>query len=154
MTLHIGDKAPNFTLPNQEGKPVSLKDFAGKNVVVYFYPKDMTTGCTQEACDFRDNIARLQSADTVLLGISKDSEKSHGKFRDKYELPFDLLADTEGKVCELFGTWVKKSMYGREYMGIERSTFLVDKNGLLRNEWRKVKVKGHVDEVLNALKAL
>lgn len=147
-------KAPDFTLTNQDGKAVSLHDFLGKNVVLYFYPKDMTPGCTQEACDFRDNIARLQSADTVVLGLSKDSEKSHGKFREKYELPFDLLADTDGEVCELYKTWVEKSMYGKKYMGIERATFLVDKEGNLAKEWRKVKVKGHVDEVLAAIKDL
>lgn len=154
MTVHIGDKVPDFTLPNQDDKALSLSDLKGKNVVLYFYPKDMTSGCTQEACDFRDNMERLQSSDTVLLGVSKDSAKSHGKFRDKYELPFDLLADTDGTVCEAFGTWVEKSMYGRKYMGIERSTFLIDSKGVLRNEWRKVKVKGHVDEVLKALAAL
>lgn len=147
-------KAPDFTLSNHDGKTVSLHDFLGKNVVLYFYPKDMTPGCTQEACDFRDNIARLQSADTVVLGLSKDSEKSHGKFREKYELPFDLLADTDGEVCELYKTWVEKSMYGKKYMGIERATFLVDKEGNLAKEWRKVKVKGHVDEVLAAIKEL
>lgn len=154
MTLSIGDKAPDFTLNNQEGTPVTLSELKGHNVVLYFYPRDMTPGCTQEACDFRDNLARLQKNGTMVLGVSKDSEKSHVKFREKHELPFDLLADTETKVCDLYGAWVEKSMYGKKYMGIERSTILIDKEGVVQEIWRKVKVKGHVDAVLEAVEKL
>ena len=154
MTIALGKPAPDFTLENQEGEKISLASLRGKNVVIYFYPKDSTPGCTQEACDFRDNIARLQSADTVVLGISKDSAKSHTNFRTKYELPFDLLVDEGAKVCDLYGCWKEKSIYGKTFLGVERSTFLIDKEGILRKEWRKVSVKGHVDSVLEAIAAL
>lgn len=156
MTLPaIGAKAPDLALPNQDGTLISLADYADKkNIVLYFYPKDMTSGCTQEACDFRDNINRLQSSDTVVIGVSKDSEKSHIKFREKHQLTFDLLADTEGKLSDLYGVWKEKSMYGRKYMGIERSTFIIDKSGILRAEWRKVSVTGHVNTVLETLQSL
>jgi peroxiredoxin Q/BCP len=146
-----GSKAPAFTLESDTGEKVSLKDFAGKQVVLYFYPKDMTPGCTQEACDFRDSHARLKRRGAVVLGISKDSVASHGKFKSKHELPFTLLSDPEGKVCEAYGVWKEKSLYGRKFMGIERTTFVIGADGKIARIFPKVKVKGHVDEVLEAL---
>ena len=131
-------------------KEYSLSDFIGQKVILYFYPKDNTSGCTQEACDFRDNINRLTSFATVI-GVSPDSIKSHLKFKDKQSLNFILLSDPEHKLAETFNVWVEKSMYGRKYMGIERSTFVLDENLNIIKEWRKVKVKGHVDEVINYL---
>ena len=133
-------------------KEYSLNDFKGQKVILYFYPKDNTSGCTQEACDFRDNINRLTSFATVI-GVSPDSIKSHLKFKDKQSLNFILLSDSEHKLAEAFNVWVEKSMYGRKYMGIERSTFVLDENLNIIKEWRKVKVKGHVDEVLEYLNA-
>ncbi len=137
---------------NKDGdeKKYSLKDFKGERVVLYFYPKDNTSGCTQEACDFRDNINRITSVAKVV-GVSPNDIKSHLKFREKQSLNFDLLADTEQKLSNEFKVWVEKSMYGRKYMGIERSTFILDKDGNIEKEWRKVKVKGHVDEVIDYL---
>lgn len=132
---------------NGEEKEYTLKDFYGERIVLYFYPKDNTSGCTQEACDFRDNINRLSSKATVI-GVSPDSIKSHKSFKDKQELNFILLSDTEHKLAEAFRVWKEKSMYGRKYMGIERSTFIISPEGKIEKEWRKVKVKGHVDEVL------
>ena len=132
-------------------KEFSLNDFKGQRVILYFYPKDNTSGCTQEACDFRDNINRLTSYATVI-GISPDSIKSHKSFKEKHSLNFILLSDPEHKLAEKFEVWKEKSMYGRKYMGIERSTFIIDKNGKIEKEWRKVKVKGHVDEVIEYLK--
>ena len=151
--LNIGQKAPDFTLPALgEGESLTLADMAGKkNVVLYFYPKDDTPGCTIEACDFRDNLKRLESADTVVWGVSRDDLKSHAKFAEKFSIPFPLLADVDGKVCEAYGCWVEKSMYGKKYMGIERSTFLIGKDGVLKAIWRKVKAEGHVEEVLGQL---
>ena len=134
-------------------KEFSLNDFKGQKVILYFYPKDNTSGCTQEACDFRDNINRLTSYATVI-GISPDSIKSHKSFKEKQSLNFILLSDPEHKLAEDFEVWKEKSMYGRKYMGIERSTFILDKNGKIEKEWRKVKVKGHVDEVIEYLKAI
>ena len=134
-------------------KEFSLNDFKGQRVILYFYPKDNTSGCTQEACDFRDNINRLTSYATVI-GISPDSIKSHKSFKEKHSLNFILLSDPEHKLAEKFEVWKEKSMYGRKYMGIERSTFIIDKNGKIEKEWRKVKVKGHVDEVIEYLKAI
>ena len=133
-----------------EEKKYSLKDFKGERVVLYFYPKDNTSGCTQEACDFRDNINRITSVAKVV-GVSPNDIKSHLKFREKQSLNFDLLSDTEQKLSNEFKVWVEKSMYGRKYMGIERSTFILDKDGNIEKEWRKVKVKGHVDEVIDYL---
>ena len=133
-----------------EEKKYCLKDFKGERVVLYFYPKDNTSGCTQEACDFRDNINRITSVAKVV-GVSPNDIKSHLKFREKQSLNFDLLADTEQKLSNEFNVWVEKSMYGRKYMGIERSTFILDKDGNIEKEWRKVKVKGHVDEVIDYL---
>ena len=132
---------------NGEEKEYTLKDFYGERIVLYFYPKDNTSGCTQEACDFRDNINRL-SAKATVIGVSPDSIKSHKSFKDKQELNFILLSDTEHKLAEAFRVWKEKSMYGRKYMGIERSTFIISPEGKIEKEWRKVKVKGHVDEVL------
>ena len=137
---------------NKDGEEnkYSLKDFKGERVVLYFYPKDNTSGCTQEACDFRDNINRITSIAKVV-GVSPNDIKSHLKFREKQSLNFDLLSDTEQKLSNEFKVWVEKSMYGRKYMGIERSTFILDKDGNIEKEWRKVKVKGHVDEVIDYL---
>ena len=134
-------------------KEISLNDFKGQRVILYFYPKDNTSGCTQEACDFRDNINRLTSYATVI-GVSPDSIKSHKSFKEKQSLNFILLSDPEHKLAEDFEVWKEKSMYGRKYMGIERSTFIIDKNGKIEKEWRKVKVKGHVNEVIEYLKAI
>ena len=134
-------------------KEYSLNDFKGQKVILYFYPKDNTSGCTQEACDFRDNINHLTSYAT-LIGVSPDSVKSHKSFKEKQSLNFILLSDPEHKLAEEFEVWKEKSMYGRKYMGIERSTFILDKNGKIEKEWRKVKVKGHVDEVIEYLSAI
>lgn len=150
----IGDKAPNFTAPTDSGGKVSLRDFAGQNVVLYFYPKDDTPGCTKEACGFRDSLPDFSGANAVILGVSKDSPAKHDKFKAKYELPFTLVSDEDGKICEAYGTWIEKSMYGRKYMGIDRATFLIDGKGKIREVWRKVKVKGHVEAVLKAASAL
>ena len=154
MTVTVGKSAPDFTLPTDGGGKVSLKSLRGQNVVIYFYPKDDTTGCTAEACGFRDQLPKFGKINAAVIGISRDSVASHDKFKKKYELPFTLASDDKGKVTEQYGVWVEKSMYGRKYMGIERATFLIDAKGVVRQEWRKVKVPGHVDEVLKAVKAL
>jgi thioredoxin-dependent peroxiredoxin len=154
MSLEPGAKAPDFTLPTDGGGTVSLAKLKGKRVVLYFYPKDDTSGCTAEACGFRDIFPNFRKADAVVIGVSRDSAASHDKFKKKYQLPFTLAADVEGKVTEKYGVWVEKSMYGRKYMGIERATFLIDEKGVIRNVWHKVKVTGHVDEVMQALKEL
>lgn len=147
-------QAPDFTLNNQNGKAVSLSDFRGNNVVLYFYPKDMTPGCTTQACNFRDDYSTYEALDAVILGVSADDAARHTKFIAKHDLPFSLLADTEHKVCEQYGVWTLKKMFGKEYYGIERSTFLIDKEGNIVKEWRKVKVKGHNEEVKVALAEL
>ncbi|RFU69385.1 thioredoxin-dependent thiol peroxidase [Bacillus sp. V59.32b] len=152
MTTVIGKKAPEFTLPASNGERVALADFTGKHVVLYFYPKDMTPGCTTEACDFRDQHEKFAALDAVILGISPDPAESHTKFIDKHGLPFLLLADENHEVAELYDVWKLKKNFGKEYMGIERSTFLINKEGVLVKEWRKVKVKGHVEEALEFLK--
>ncbi|MBR9979351.1 MAG: thioredoxin-dependent thiol peroxidase [Bacteroidetes bacterium] len=149
--IEVGKKAPAFSLPSVGGRKVSLKNFAGRNVVLYFYPKDNTAGCTKEACDFRDNIARIQSADAVVLGVSGDSLASHEKFRDTHDLPFDLLSDENHEMMEKYGVWKEKKNYGRTYMGVERTTVLIDGEGVVRRIWPKVKVTGHVDDVLATL---
>jgi len=151
--LHEGDSAPAFTLESDTGEKVSLKDFKGKKVVLYFYPKDMTPGCTQEACDFRDSFARIKKSDAIVLGVSKDSVASHQKFKAKHALPFALLSDIEGEVCEAYGVWQEKSLYGKKFMGIVRSTFVIDERGKIVRAFSKVKVNGHVDEVLAVLKS-
>ena len=149
----VGRKAPAFNLPSPQGK-IALKDQVGKNVVLYFYPRDDTPGCTTEACDFRDQMAALKKAGTVVFGVSTDSVASHEKFAAKFELPFTLLADEDHKVCEKYGVWVEKNMYGKKSMGIQRVTFLIDKEGKIAAVWPKVKVAGHVDEVLKKINEL
>jgi peroxiredoxin Q/BCP len=154
MAIELGEKAPDFTMPSDGGGEVSLAGLKGKNVILYFYPKDDTPGCTKEACGFRDALPDFTGANAAIVGVSKDSVARHDKFKAKYDLPFTLGADEDGSVCESYGTWVEKNMYGRKYMGIERATFLIDADGVVRGIWRKVKVKGHVEEVLDAAKAL
>ena len=154
MSISEGDKAPAFTMTTDGGGTVSLKDLKGQSVVLYFYPKDSTPGCTKEACGFRDLMPDFSGIDAVIIGVSKDSVKRHDNFKAKYELPFTLASDEDGAVCEAYGTWVLKKLYGREYMGIERATFLIDGRGVVRKIWRKVKVAGHVEDVLESAKAL
>ena len=150
----IGKKVPDFRLPATGGSDIALSDYRGKNVVVYFYPKDSTPGCTTEGQDFRDKINTFRRRKTVILGISRDSIKSHENFKARQLFPFELLSDADEKACALFDVIKEKNMYGRKVMGIERSTFLIDAKGILRQEWRKVKVAGHADEVLEAVKSL
>ena len=145
MTVEAGSPAPEFP---------ALAAAKGKNVILYFYPKDDTPGCTKEACAFQESLPDFSGADEVVIGVSKDSEASHDKFKKKYGLDFALVSDGDGAICEAFGVWVEKMNYGKKYMGIERSTFLIDKAGLVRQAWRKVKVDGHAGKVLDALKAL
>ncbi|WP_243735682.1 thioredoxin-dependent thiol peroxidase [Dongia mobilis] len=152
--LEIGDKAPAFNLKTDGGGKVSLSGLKGKNVVLYFYPKDDTSGCTAEACGFRDKQPAFKKLDAVVIGVSRDSVESHDKFKKKYDLNFTLGADDTGKVTEDYGVWVEKSMYGKKYMGIERATYLIDAKGVIRGIWRKVKVPGHVEEVAKAIKEL
>jgi thioredoxin-dependent peroxiredoxin len=152
MTLAIGEKAPSFELPASNGETVKLSDFTGKNVVLYFYPKDMTPGCTTEACDFRDLHESFEGLNAVILGVSPDPINRHEKFIEKHGLPFLLLADEDHKTAEDYKVWQLKKNFGKEYMGIERSTFIIDKDGNLVREWRKVKVKGHVEEALEFIK--
>jgi peroxiredoxin Q/BCP len=151
MSLTIGDKAPNFKLKNDLDAEVSLKDFKGKNVVLYFYPKDDTPGCTKEACDFRDNLKVFDKKDTVIIGVSPDKVDSHVKFKKKYGLPFQLLSDPEKTMLEAYGVWKEKSMYGRKYMGVERTTFVIDQNGKISKIFPKVSVTGHIEEVLASI---
>lgn len=152
MSIELGEKVNDFTLPNQNGEQVSLSDFKGKYVVLYFYPKDMTPGCTTEACDFRDHHESFQDLDAVIVGISPDPEARHQTFIDKHDLPFTLLSDEEHQVADQFGVWTLKKNFGKEYYGIERSTFIIDKEGKLIKEYRKVRVKDHVTDALNDLK--
>ncbi len=154
MTLTPGDKAPGFDLPTDGGGTLKLNDLKGQKVVLYFYPKDSTPGCTTEAGDFRDRIKDFEKAGCVVVGASKDSVKRHDNFKAKNALPFPLLADVDGTLCDAYGVWVQKKLYGREYMGIERATFLIDEKGVIREVWRKVKVKGHAERVLEAVKKL
>jgi len=149
--MKVGDLVPEIIFQMTDGKDHQLSDFKGQNIVLYFYPKDDTPGCTLEAQDFRDHLQDFTAKNAVILGVSKDNEKKHQKFREKYCLPFDLIMDTEGVLSEAFGVWKEKSMYGRKYMGIERSTFVFSPEGVLLKEWRKVSVPGHVKEVLSAL---
>ena len=148
MGLKVGDTAPDFSLNDQSGNSVKLTDFKGKKVVLYFYPKDNTPGCTAEACNLRDNYQALMKAGYVVLGVSSDNEKSHQKFIDKFELPFPLLADTEKEIHEKYGTWVEKSMYGRKYMGTARVTFIIDENGKIEEIIEKVKTNDHTAQIL------
>lgn len=152
--LDIGDKMPAFSLPTNGGGKLSSKDLKGKAVVVYFYPKDMTPGCTTEANDFKDRIKDFEKAGAMVVGVSKDSVARHDKFTEKYDLPFALVSDEDGTMCEDFGVWQEKSLYGRKFMGIVRATFVFDAKRVVRAAWPKVKVKGHVDEVLEAVKGL
>lgn len=150
----VGEKAPDISLPRDGGEIVNLSDFAGKKVVLYFYPKDDTPGCTKEAIGFTESLDAFAALDTVILGVSKDSVKKHDKFVAKHDLKIALLSDEDGDVCERYGTWVEKSMYGKTYMGIERATYLIDADGKIAQAWRKVRVPGHVDAVLEAVRAL
>jgi peroxiredoxin Q/BCP len=154
MSVDVGAKAPDFTLPTDGNGEVTLSKLAGQKVVLYFYPKDDTSGCTAEACGFRDALPDYRKTGAVVIGISKDSVASHAKFKTKHDLPFILASDAQSDVCEKYGAWVEKSMYGRKYMGIDRSTFLIDRAGTVRGVWRKVRVPGHVAEVLKAAAAL
>jgi peroxiredoxin Q/BCP len=150
--LKVGQKAPDFTLLNDAGEKVNLSDLKGKKVVLYFYPKDDTPGCTTEACNFRDGLSEIKRHGAVVLGVSADSVESHKKFKKKFELNFPLLADTDKKMIERYGVWKEKSMYGKKYMGIERTTFVIDEQGKISRIFPKVKVSEHYDEVLEALK--
>ncbi|MBV6479083.1 MAG: putative peroxiredoxin bcp [Ignavibacteria bacterium] len=150
--LKKGMKAPDFNLLNDKGETISLKDFKSKKVVLYFYPKDDTSGCTKEACDFRDKIKIFEKNNTVIIGVSKDSVESHQKFKKKYDLPFMLLTDENLDILKKYGVWKEKSMYGRKYMGIERTTFIINDKGIISEIYSKVKVDGHADEVLNKIK--
>jgi len=152
--IAVGSKIPKFSLPAAEKTSWSTADAAGQNLVLYFYPKDMTSGCTLESQNFRDLQAEFRRAKTLIVGISRDDVASHRKFRQKERLPFELLSDEEEKVCKLFDVIKEKNMYGRKYLGIERSTFLIDREGVLRHEWRKVKVPGHARQVLEAAQSL
>jgi thioredoxin-dependent peroxiredoxin len=152
--LKEGLSAPDFTMPTDGGGSISLSKLKGRKVVLYFYPKDDTPGCTTESCDFRDNFHEFEKLGVQVIGISKDSPESHDKFKKKYGLNFPLASDTDGKVCEAYGVWQEKSMMGKKYMGIDRSTFLIDENGKIARLWRKVKVSGHVDDIKGALQNL
>jgi len=154
MAIDVGDTAPDFTMASDGGGQVRLADLRGKPVVLYFYPKDDTPGCTKEACGFRDALPAFASLGSAVIGVSRDSVARHDKFKAKYELTFPLASDEDGSVCEAYGTWVEKSMYGRTYMGIDRATFLIDGEGVVRARWRKVKVPGHVEAVRDALAEL
>lgn len=151
MSLNEGSTAPGFTLKDDAGEDVSLKDFKGKTVVLYFYPKDDTPGCTKEACDFRDNEKQFKKKDAVILGVSADPVESHGKFKKKYGLPFQLLSDPDKKMIQSYGVWKEKSMYGKKYMGIERTTFVIGPDGKIVKIYPKVSVTGHIEEVLSGL---
>ena len=152
--VSIGKKVPAFKSAATGDQTIKISDLKGKNIVLYFYPKDSTPGCTLEGQDFRDNIRKFRSRNTIILGVSRDKLTSHEKFKEKQKFPFDLLSDEDETLCNLFDVIKEKNMYGKKVMGIERSTFLIDEKGVLRNEWRKVKVKGHVEEVLDAVKSL
>jgi peroxiredoxin Q/BCP len=154
MSLDVGDTIPEFTLPTDGGGSLSSVDVLGKKSVFYFYPKDNTSGCTKEAQAFRDALGDFQAAETAIFGVSPDSVSSHDKFKTKQALNFTLVSDEDKSLSEAFGVWVEKSMYGRKYMGVERSTFLIDEKGVIRQAWRKVKVAGHVEQVLEAAKGI
>lgn len=151
MTVDIGVKAPDFTLPANNGEKVSLSNYRGRKVVLYFYPKDMTPGCTTEACDFRDSYEKFLNAGATILGISPDPIQKHQKFVEKYDLPFILLSDETTEVAKLYDVWKLKKNFGKEYMGIERTTFLINEEGMIENVWQKVRVKNHVEDVFSVL---
>ena len=153
-TLKEGDAAPAIHVDDDQGRPFDLASLKGKNVVLYFYPKADTPGCTREACEFRDNSKKFTKADTAIVGVSPDKSAAQSKFKDKFDLPFTLLADVDHKVADAYGVWVEKSMYGRKYMGIERSTFLIGKDGKIGKIFRKVKPDGHAEEVFQALQGV
>ena len=148
MTIEKGQKAPDFTAKNQHGENISLSHYAGKKVVLYFYPKDDTPGCTAQACNLRDNYEALQEAGYIVLGVSPDDEASHIKFIDKYSLPFSLMADTDKSICEAYGVWKEKNMYGRKYMGVARTTFVIDEEGMITDIIKKVKTADHTAQVM------
>jgi thioredoxin-dependent peroxiredoxin len=150
--LKAGDKAPNFSALDDQGNKISLKDLRGKKVVLYFYPKDNTSGCTKQACELRDNYAGIKKLGAVLLGVSPDAQKSHEKFKTKYDLPFPLLVDEDKKICEAYDVWHEKSMYGLKFMGVVRTTFVIDEEGKISHVFPKVKVAEHMDWVMKALK--
>lgn len=154
MTIEVGKKVPAFKLPATGEQTISLSSLKGKNIVLYFYPRDSTPGCTTEGQDFRDSIAKFKRQNCVILGVSRDTLASHERFKEKQKFPFDLLSDTEEELCNLFDVIKLKNMYGKKHLGIERSTFIINEKGVLKQEWRKVKVKDHVDEVLTAVKAI
>ncbi|MBY0214992.1 thioredoxin-dependent thiol peroxidase [Paenibacillus illinoisensis] len=154
MTLTEGSLAPDFELPSSTGETVKLSDYRGQRVLIYFYPKDMTSSCTQQACDFRDRHEEFKGLNAVILGISTDPMSRHDKFIAKYGLPFTLLSDEEHQVAEQYGVWQLKKLYGKEYMGIVRSTFLINEEGKLVKEWSKVRVKGHIESALETVKSL
>ena len=154
MSVEEGKQAPDFTAATDGGKKLKLSELRGKPVVLYFYPKDDTPGCTAEACGFRDSLPDFGKLKAQVIGVSKDTADKHDKFKKKYGLNFPLVSDEDGKICEKYGTWIEKSLYGRKYMGIDRATFLIDGTGTVRKIWRKVKVPGHVEAVLEAAKGL
>ncbi|HRN50123.1 MAG TPA: thioredoxin-dependent thiol peroxidase [Anaerolineales bacterium] len=154
MTLKVGQKAPDFKLPDENGKLHSLSDYRGKTVVLYFYPKDDTPGCTLQACNFRDDYLKYKAAGAVILGVSPDDECSHEKFKDKFSLPFPLLADADHAVCEKYGVWAEKSMFGNKYFGVVRSTFLIGPDGTIAEVYNKVSVPKHSEKVLKAVEEL
>ena len=154
MLLQVKDKAPNFTLSDEHGIKHQLSDYRGKKVILYFYPKDMTSGCTRQACAFRDNYDEILKRDLVLIGISKDDEKSHKKFIEKYDLPFLLLSDIDTRVCQAYGVWVEKSLYGNRYMGIQRSTFIIDESGMIIKVYEKASPKENANDILKFLDRL
>lgn len=149
--IDVNQKAPEFTLPDDQGNKVSLADYQGRHVVLYFYPKDDTPGCTKEACAFSDGLSQFNDMDVAILGVSKDSVEKHRKFKAKYDLKFPLLSDADDTVCEDYGVWNEKSMYGKTFMGIDRTTFLIGPDGFVRHVWTKVKVDGHADEIAETI---
>ncbi len=152
--LIIGSKAPAFSLLTDSGEKIALKDLKGHSVILYFYPKDLTPGCTSEALQFRDNFNKFNKLGSIIIGVSKDSVARHQKFKEKYDLPFTLASDENTQICEKYGVWAEKNLYGRKFMGIVRSTFLIDADGVIQGIWRKVKVAGHVEEIFSAAKGL
>jgi peroxiredoxin Q/BCP len=151
MTLQIGDKAPDFKMPADGNKMIGLSDYKGKNLILYFYPKDDTSGCTAQACAFTENLSQFNKLDVSVIGVSKDSVAKHNKFKEKYNLTFPLISDENSTMCEDYGVWLEKSMYGKKYMGIERTTFLIDGNGHIKHIWNKVKVPNHIEDIISVI---